>query len=327
MLVEPVVEHGVVAWIARRSRTTWSKQTNRDVRMRKGQGVPMVRLLTLPYHLGRERVGMGKGPDRFIEAGVVERARGRDLAVEVEETTRTEDFEHETGATFAVLRSHTENVGRALDEGAFPLTLGGNCSTTIATVAALGNADQLGVVWFDAHGDANTPETTTSGFFDGMPLAILAGWCWRSLAASVPGFEPLPETNLLLAAARALDDDERRLLDDSDVAVVPAESMRTPEHLHGSFLTALDALAARVQWIYVHIDLDAMDPTDGRANEFAASGGPSLQALTACLDHIAGRGQVVAASLTSYNPDCDSNGQALRSGLQLFDHLLPPAAG
>lgn len=289
--------------------------------------MPAVRLLTLPYHLGRERVGMGNGPDRFIDAGAVQRVRDQGLAVEVAETTRTEDFEHETGATLAVLRSHAQNVARTLDEGAYPLTLGGNCSTTIATVAALGEQDQLGVVWFDAHGDANTPETTTSGFFDGMSLAILAGWCWRSLAASVPGFEPLPETNLLLAAARAIDVDEQRLLDGSDIAVVPADAMRTPSRLHGSFLTALDALATRVQRIYVHIDLDAIDLTDGRANEFAAPGGPSLEALTACLDYIADRGQVVAASLTCYNPDCDSTGHALRSGLELFDHLVRPAAG
>lgn len=285
----------------------------------------MLRLLTLPYHLGRERTGMGNGPDRFVDAGAVSHAESRGFAVELMETTPDDEFAHEIGAAFAVLRAHAQQVERAVDDGAFPLTLGGNCSTTIATVAALGREDRLGVVWFDAHGDANTPETTTTGFFDGMPLAILAGWCWRSLAATVNGFRPVPESNVLLAATRSIDADEERLLEGSDIVAVPADRMRTPKQLEDSFLPALEGIVARVDRLYVHIDLDAIDVADGRANEFAESDGPTLEALTASLAHIADQGKLAAASLTSYNPACDESGDALRSGLRLFDGLLSGA--
>lgn len=284
-----------------------------------------LRLLTLPYHLGREGAGMGAGPDRFVGAGAVSRAEERGLTVELESTRCDEPFQHEIGATFAVLRAHAQRVGTALSDGAFPLTLGGNCSTTIATVAALGGADRLGVAWFDAHGDANTPETTTSGFLDGMPLAVLAGWCWRSLAGTVAGFEPLPEANLLHAAGRDIDAGEQRRLDRSDITVVRAEHMRTVEQLQERFLPAIDALLERVDRIYVHVDLDAIDLADGHANEFAAPGGPTLEALTASLGSLIDTGSVVAASLTSYNPDSDEDGRALRSGLRLLDTLASAA--
>lgn len=232
-----------------------------------------LRLLTLPYHLGRERVGMGKGPDRFVDARVLERARTRVLEAELEETRRPDEFSHEIAATFSALRAHAKRVRMTLDEGGFPLTLGGNCSTTVATVAALGDQDRLGVVWFDAHGDGNTPETTVSGFLDGMSLAILAGWCWQGLAHTVPGFRPVPEPHLMLTAVRDIDSDEQRLLDASKIAVVPAEAVRTPASLEERFLPALDALATRVNRVYVHIDLDCIDVTDGRANEFATPDG------------------------------------------------------
>lgn len=287
-----------------------------------GMRLSELRLLTSPYHLGRERVGMGRGPDSFLDAGVVSRARDRGIAVEVVEPSRDDDFEHEIGATFAVLRSHAARVQGALADQAFPLTLGGNCNTTITTVAALRHRDDLGVVWFDAHGDANTADTTPSGFFDGMPLAVLAGWCWNSLAADVPGFRPVPEANLLLAIVRAIDDDERRLLEDSNITIVRANRMRTPDRLEDRFLPALDALVAGTDRLYVHVDLDAIDLADGHANEFAARDGPTLDALTTCIEQIVDRGHVVAASLTSYNPDCDRDGAALRSGLKVFDRLL-----
>lgn len=281
-----------------------------------------LRLLTLPYHLGRERVGMGNGPDQLLAAGAESRARARGLTVGVDETTTAQRPDHEAGATFAVLREHARQVRRALDDGAVPLTFGGNCNTAIATAAALGGQDRLGVIWCDAHGDANTADTTTSGFLDGMSLAMLVGWCWRALTDSVPGFKAVPERNVLLAAGRAFDAGEQQSLQHSDITVVPASHMRTPAELTDHFLPALDALAGRVDRLYVHIDLDAIDPADGHANGFAAPHGPTLDALAACLDHVGERGQPAAASISSYDPACDGDGAACQSALLLYDRLL-----
>jgi arginase len=293
---------------------------------RRSTPLPHLRLLIVPYHLGRERIGMGQGPDRLLEAGAVELAERQGLEVDVVEVHPDEDVHHEIGAAFAVMRAHAHAVASALEDGAFPLTLGGNCSCTISTVAALGDVPRLGVVWFDAHGDANTPDTTISGFFDGMPMAILAGWCWHNLATTIPGFQPVPERQLLLAAARAFDPDEQQLLEASGITVLHAQRMRTLADVDGPFLSALDRLGGHVDRLHAHVDLDAIDLADGHANEFAAPNGPTLDALDAAVGHLVERTDVVAASLTSYNPDWDDTGDALRSGLRIFERLVTAAA-
>ena len=92
-----------------------------------------------------------------------------------------------------------------VEEGRFPLVLAVNCFTSLGTVAGLGR--DVGVVWFDAHGDFNTPDTTTSGFLDGMGLAMLLGDGWRELRQTVEGLRPVPAEHALLVGARDIDPD------------------------------------------------------------------------------------------------------------------------
>ena len=98
-------------------------------------------------------------------------------------------FRAEIQTAFELYRQLAERVCAARREGRFPLVLSDNCGSGIGTVAGVGTA-RLGVIWFDGHGDFNTPETTASGFLDGMGLAVVAGLCWKTLAASVPHFSP-----------------------------------------------------------------------------------------------------------------------------------------
>lgn len=152
-----------------------------------------------------------------------------------------------------------------------------SCSSVLGVVAGLG-AGEVGVIWFDAHADANTPETTSSGFLDGMPVAVLTGRCWSSIAAStIPGFVPLSDGRVVLAGVRSVDDDGQALLDTSQIGVVPAAGMADG----AAFGKVLRGLSARVDSVHVHVDLDVIDLDDGRANEFAAAGGPTLDALDA----------------------------------------------
>jgi len=90
---------------------------------------------------------------------------------------------------FALHGLLSEAVQEAVAQDHFPLILAGNCSSTVGTVSGL-DKEGLGVVWLDAHGDYNTPETTTTGFLDGMALSVLTGMCWERMAEGVPGFEP-----------------------------------------------------------------------------------------------------------------------------------------
>src|SRR5687767_1880913 len=116
----------------------------------------------------------------------------------------SESWVAEIGTAFDLDRQLAREVAAARLRSAFPLTLAGNCITSVGTVGGLG-AGATGVLWFDAHGDFNTPETTIGGFLDGMALATVVGRCWRSLAAGVPGFTPVAEENVVLVGARDLD--------------------------------------------------------------------------------------------------------------------------
>jgi arginase family enzyme len=82
----------------------------------------------------------------------------------------------------------------------FPLVLAGNCNTAVGTLSGA-DPEGLGVVWFDAHGDFNTPETTTTGFIDGMGLAIAVGHCWKAMARGVSGFSPVLEENVVIGGS------------------------------------------------------------------------------------------------------------------------------
>ena len=179
------------------------------------------------------------------------------------------------------------------------------------------------MVWFDAHGEFNTPETTTTGFIDGMGLAIAVGRCWKAMAKSVPGFAPVPEENVVMAWVRELDAAEQGRLDGSEVAVVGAhliekQGLRT-------LAAALDDLSTRVGRIYVHVDLDVLDAEKvGKANEFAVEGGPNAEELEAALGMVRERFAVAAAGIASYDPTFDTGGRVLRAATATASSLTNP---
>src|SRR5439155_26231921 len=116
-------------------------------------------------------------------------------------------------------------VRHAVRAGAFPIALSGNCGSAIGAIAGVGEG--TGVAWFDGHGDFNTPETTVSGFLDGMALAIATGRCFRPLARSVPGFVPVAGHDAFLVGARDLDPEERTALEGSDLGWVTVAKIRS----------------------------------------------------------------------------------------------------
>jgi arginase len=252
------------------------------------------KLIAVPYHLGHRGIGTGAGPLRLLEA-----AGGQGIVVEV-----TEPAPHETSAAFAVNRALAE----AVRGEPHPLILAGNCNHCVGALAAVG--EPAGIIWFDAHGDFNTPETSPSGFLDGMALAIATGRCWRSLAASVPGFRPVPEEHVLLAGARDLDPAERQALESSRVMT----SHASPDRLQ----PALDLLARRVRRVYLHVDVDVLDPREAVVNQYATPGGITLAQLLEAIRMVQERFEAPAAAIASYNPECDQDGKGAAACLAIL---------
>lgn len=155
-----------------------------------------IHLIQVPYDSGHRALRMGRGPLHLAErGGALDRLRrvtpdARLVPVESEAT-----FPTEIGTQFELHRTVAEVVAAAWRGGALPLVLSGNCNSAIGTVSGLQAAApgaRVGVVWFDGHGDCNTPETFEGTFLDAMGLSTLTGRCWQALCATVPGFRSVP---------------------------------------------------------------------------------------------------------------------------------------
>jgi arginase len=262
-----------------------------------------IRLLLVPYDAGQRGWRAGRGPELLaVPVGTALERAGHQVDVE---TVTVEGPPLEVGLSFALHARLAAAVRAARDAGAWPLVLAGNCGSALGTVAGCGGGAGLGVVWFDGHGDFNTPETTPSGLLDGMMLAALTGRCWRSLAAAIPGFVPVDERRVVLAGARDLDPLEAAELAGSRVATVGVDALRGGGEGDGASLAAGRAALAAAPALYVHVDLDVLDGERWRANELASGGGLAPDEVVAAVGALGSATAIAAAALTAYDPDAD----------------------
>ena len=278
-----------------------------------------VQVTAVAYDSAHRARRMGAGPTQLIARGLLERMREAGRNADLRELAPSDgSWVAEIGTAFDLDRQLAAAVAAARTRGAFPLTLAGNCITSVGTVAGLGG--RTGVLWFDAHGDFNTPETTVGGFLDGMALATVVGRCWVGLAGGVPGFVPIAEENVVLVGARDLDPAEAEQLAGS--AVTHLRTDEAPARLE----TELSALARRVDQLYVHVDLDVLDAGEGRVNAY--SGGPGLTRAE-LLDAIATAGRcchVAAGAITAYDPGYDADGRICRTAIDVALALVDAGA-
>ena len=273
----------------------------------------MLDLICVPWDTARRGERMGAGPPHFTRNGAMERLRAVAGAVRETVVGVQPDFPAEIATAFDVARATAFAVRAACGHGGFPLVLAGNCITAVGVLASL--PPGTGVVWLDAHGDVNTPETTRSGFLDGMSLATVTGRCWRGMAASVADFAPVPEEHVLLVGARDLDPAEAEYLERSRIALLPPREACDADQL----AAAVDALSAKVERVYLHVDLDVHDAEVGTANAFAAPGGLSAEEVRQVVRAVAARLPIAAASITAYDPAFDPVGTMLEIGLGLME--------
>ena len=280
-----------------------------------------VQVIAVPYDSALHNFRMGRGPTHLLEDGLatlIER-RGQALRVQTIEVDGSRPAV-EIRTAFEIARLLAERVRSAREVGAFPLVLAGNCITSLGTVAGLGATD-VAVIWFDAHGDFNTPETTRSGFLDGMALAALTGRCWSSLSATIPGFSPLPDARAVLIAARDLDPAEAEALERSAIRQVGVSSIRG-SGISRALAPILETLRGEVRRVYLHIDLDVLDPSEGRANEFAAPVGLTVAEVCKAIETVGEQLTIEAGAITAYDPAQDADGRASRAALRIVETLL-----
>ena len=289
-----------------------------------------IQFLLVPYDSGRREWRMGRGPSYLLKHGVGSgiRALGHEVDAEYVEPRGVHSpnppASTEIATSFSLYRELANRARELRSQGALPIILGGNCGVTLGAVAAATSSDarDIGVLWLDAHGDFNTPESTTSGFLDGMSLAMLTGRCWTTLAASIPGFSAIPDRNVVLAGVRDLDAAEELLLEDSEVAVVRSPSIREAG-VERALGPALDELRERVARIHIHLDADVIDAGEARANMFAVEGGLTIGQLVEVARETASRFEIASIAVTAYDPAIDTDGAVPGAVAQAIEALLP----
>ena len=251
----------------------------------------------VPYDSGRLRERMGRGPEHLLKHAVEPLIHG-DRKLRVEEIILDESFTAEISTAFRLCAKVAERVRAGLAEGDFPIVLSGNCITALGTISGCGPAD-TDVVWFDAHGEAMTPDTTTSGFLDGMGISVLTGHSWKNQARTISGFEPMMGERIALIGARDLEESERELLDRTGV---------------------LRKLPDLSRDLYVHLDLDVLDAAEAIANQWTPPGGMKVSEVQSAIRGV--RGRIKAVGVASYDPPLDSDGRAAQATSAMLRTVL-----
>ncbi|MFL7814279.1 MAG: arginase family protein [Anaerolineales bacterium] len=209
------------------------------------------------------------------------------------------------GVIHGELAGHVEEVIR---QGSRPVSIAGDCCAALGVYAGLhrsGIDPQL--IWFDAHGDFNTWETSPSGFLGGMPLAMLAGLGEQTIL-EVLEIDPLPQEQIILTDARDLDPGERELVESSLLT-----------HLQDPRALLSQTLPDRPLW--VHFDTDVVDPAYVPAQNYTAPGGLSPDELGRVFQHLADTGRITAVSLSSWAPDLPGAEVSRDASLALLEIL------
>ena len=276
-----------------------------------------IRLIQVPYDSGSYNKRMGRGPFCFIENGLVETLKEKGYSIEEVVIESKETFTMEIGTSFELLRLVAGEVRNSLSKKAFPIVLAGNCNTTVGAISGLPSQNP-GLIWFDAHGDFNTPETTTSGFLDAMGLSLITGQCWQEMVKTIPGYRPLPEDRVLLVGARDFDDMEYSRLESSEIAHLRWDELQElgvdkamNPHLH--------RLSRKVDQVYLHIDMDVHDANLAPANLYKPEGGLTPMEVRNAIRNIASQFRICGASVTAFDPDSDENDKGLHAGIELIE--------
>ncbi len=178
------------------------------------------------------------------------------------------------------------------------VTIGGTCAVELAPVAYLNHLYQgdMAVVWLDGHADLNTPESSPSGHFHGMALRTLLGDGPSACVSLIP--RPLHASQVFLVGARDLDVPERAFIEHSAVTMIPDEAFQDPRHL-------ADVITSRgFGHVYVHFDVDVVNPEDFHGALMHTPGGPVLAAVAEVLLALHRHTDVVGFSVLEY---CDRN--------------------
>jgi len=245
--------------------------------------------------------GTSRGPTTMAEGGIREILADLGAVVRVEESALTpeEDTEYGDWKRLGMALGHyADIVADGQRSGWFTVGLLATCPSMPGLVAGLQHAGtttepiRVGMLWLDAHPDINTPETTRSGSLGGMPVAVATGRALQRLRMDAHLDPPLADPYIVMGGIRLTDPLEQQILDDSRIEQLTVQDLRTASP---AVFAQLDRLSSITDVIYIHIDMDVLDPAEVPGHGNKVPGGPSSAELARLFELIFARYPKTAA--------------------------------
>ena len=289
-------------------------------------------VLGIPFNVGWAEVaeGIAEAPEALRTAGLVKElsATGRevfdlgDVQCDLPKRDSANPKLLNPPQVIALSKAIAPRVAECVRAGYFPLILGGEDSILMGIVDGLSKSlnKRFGLIYFDAHGDFNTPETTPSGLIGGMNVAAVAGRGPTNLT-NIFGHRPqLPEESIVLFGTRDLDDPEKAALHNSKVTVISANEIRETGGSQ-AMRKAIQTLKPHVDTIYVHMDVDVLDPAEMSAQILPVPNGISLVECGSALETAASSGMLCGAAFMVFNARKDPNQSEARKIIGITTRL------
>jgi len=261
--------------------------------------------------------GPSKGPTTMAEGGIRQVLEGMGATVRVEEAQLSSVEQQEYGGWKKLgmsLGHFADIVAKNEREGYFTVGLLATCPSMPGLVAGLQRSGpthealRIGMLWLDAHPDLNTPETTRSGSLGGMPVAVATGRALHGMRLDATLDPPLADRYVVMGGVRLTDPLEQHLVDTSLIEQLSVDDLRRQTPTVWAQLDRLDRITDK---IYVHIDMDVLDPREVMAHGNKVPGGPSSEELAALFEQIFTRYRKASAIGFATIPPTDEGGLSI----------------
>ncbi len=288
-----------------------------------------IRIIGIPMDLGQMRRGVDMGPSAIRYAGLADRLRKLDYAVDDAGNIEVPVREHlmqigQKEIVETIQRACMQAYGegrKAVAEGCIPLFLGGDHSIAIGTIGGVTHDEPSAVVWIDAHGDFNIPETSPNGNIHGMPVAILIGLGLPELVNLGRAGAKVTPKDMVLIGTRNLDYDEKTLLRNSGITIYTMRDI--DEKGIGTVLREIiDVKLSHAKRIHVSLDMDALDPRDAPGVGTPAPGGLTYREAHLCMEILHGSERITSMDIVEINPILDRQNRTAKIAVELAASLL-----
>lgn len=283
----------------------------------------------LPYNTGSKGKNIEEGSKRLRNAGLIAALRQFCEVTDFGDITATLPMPDNSNPQLlnpnqveVLCRVLADKIKAIVEVGCFPLVIGGDCSVLMGIIGGLTSSKgRIGMVYMDAHGDFNTPETTPSGAIGGMDVAIAAGRGPKRLIGMFEHSPLIPEENIVLYGTRDLDALEAKALDESKVIVYTRKKIKA-KGAEKSAEEALAYLRPKSDCLYLHVDLDVFDPSVFSASGLPVPDGLLEEEFQRVLSVLAESDKLCCVSLMAFDAAKDSDRSQARKIVKLVAEAL-----